>query len=1514
MRIPQIFSFLFLWLCLAIYPRVNAQSYPFEENKGQWDNRVLSRASLPGAYLFLENNAFHYQFIQFPEHQHGGEVHEEDDQIIGHNFRAEFLGANPSPALKKTLPGSEYYNYFLGNDKSKWASEVHKFREVVIEELYKGIDLKLYESGGFIKYDYILKPGTNAEKIQIRYRGVNTPKIIDGQIQVEHRLGHLIEEKPYAYQEIDGQKKEVACHFIKNDKDHFSFAFPEGFDERYELIIDPVLIFSTYSGSSRGNFGMTATYDDAGNGYMGGVIFSTGYDTTLGAFQRSFNGGISDVAISKFSPDGTNLLFSTYLGGDSCETVHSMVVDKNENLIIFGVSNSTNYPVLSNAYDTTKDSSRTINLSHLSEIFQGGPDIVLTKFNSQGTSLLGSTFYGGNEADGLNIDLANINSSNIGLIYNYGDQFRGEVIVDDVGNIYLGTSTYSKNLGFGNDTLSGGQDGIVAKFNPDLSSLIWSRYVGGIENDAIYSLKIINGNRVLVGGGTISMATFPTTIGSYKSAYGPVASNRADGFISILAADGSAIEKSTLIGTDQYDQIYFIEFDRFGGIYALGQTLGNFPLKNSNIYDTLAGQFIIKLDNNLDSLIYSTTFGDGAVTGAINISPTAFLVDQCQNVYVSGWGGNLRPSTFEGQKTLSNNMPITSNAFTSTTSNVDFYLYVMERNADSLLYATFFGGSSSDDHVDGGTSRFDKRGIIYQSVCASCGTGNFSDFPTTPNSYAPNKQIIGTGNSCNNALFKFDFEILPRAKIYTNKEVVCAPSTVIIRDSSTNAEELLWDFYGNASRSQNLDTTIYFDQPGFYRIRQYARDTICNSIDSTEIIIEVQPSTITYDRIPDVFTCDTARVDLIALTDTTASQFHWSSNPQFSDTLNPISDSIFQVRPTAAGQDIYLRLSNPGSICEVIDTINVRYLPLLATSSVQKDTLCEDLAVQFNSSFVNAQKFKWDFGNGQLDSTNRNPSVIYNNPGDYTITVSISNDLCMGTDTNILQLNVQANNLFIEPIPDSIYCGTDTLLFKINSAGTADDFLWSSNPAYSDTLNSALTDSTIRIFNNTNQNYYKKVSDRYCIEEATVNIRYIRYRVELDEIPDSACAPFDLQLNSTQEGITSFLFEFGNGQSNSSNEDPLTNYSDSGTYILKLFTNNSFCQRSDSLVDTIRIEPAVQVLDLTDTSICLGDTINLRGNSLGTANRFIWSLNPNFSSPLNLISDSLVTISPDAPGANYYFKASRTICADSTEVRVDVEEVDVFLDDLISICLGDTISLQAINNGVTPLSYFWTPTDSIITGQGSNSILVSPNTSLSYFLRSNSSIGCEDFDTLEIEVNQPAFSDAEILTLLDTLYQGQQVQLSTNRNGANLSYFWEPATGLSDPGSPNPIANPGQTTLYKVEITDQNTGCVVTAYRLIYVFEINCGEPNIFIPSAFTPNDDGNNDILYVRGNNIQSIDLQIFNRWGELVFQSDNPSNGWDGTFKGKKADPGVFVYQLKATCFDGQDFYKKGNITLIQ
>ena len=188
----------------------------------------------------------------------------------------------------------------------------------------------------------------------------------------------------------------------------------------------------------------------------------------------------------------------------------------------------------------------------------------------------------------------------------------------------------------------------------------------------------------------------------------------------------------------------------FGQTNAQGLSL----VKNALYYTADAGQFVTVFNQELSNVKRSTVIGTGK--GSPDISPTAFLVDVCDKVYLAGWGSNL------GGPLSTLNLPVTIDAHQSNTDGNDFYLMVIDNLFNSLVYATYFGGSQSNEHVDGGTSRFDKKGTIYQSVCAGCG-GN-SDFPTEPSPGA----VSNTNNSmnCNNAVFKFNFDFLSLFQIF----------------------------------------------------------------------------------------------------------------------------------------------------------------------------------------------------------------------------------------------------------------------------------------------------------------------------------------------------------------------------------------------------------------------------------------------------------------------------------------------------------------------------------------------------------------------------------------------------------------------------------------------------------------------------------------------------------------------------------------------------------------------------
>ncbi|HCK21444.1 MAG TPA: hypothetical protein DHW15_04570, partial [Bacteroidetes bacterium] len=219
--------------------------------------------------------------------------------------------------------------------------------------------------------------------------------------------------------------------------------------------------------------------------------------------------------------------------------------------------------------------------------------------------------------------------------------------------------------------------------------------------DGAYSLKLNSSGHVIATGGTAS-STFPVTAGYWMDSY---SGGSADGWVAKLNGSGTILLQGTFAGTNQYDQSYFVEVDEEDHIYITGQTRGAFPVTADAYSETNGRQFITKLEPDLSTATYSMVFGSGAA--GINISPTALLVDDCENVYVSGWGGSVNQS-YNPAVANTSGMTTTPDALDVTTDGSDFYFFVLEKNAENLLYASYFGGAGSNEHVDGGTSRFDK--------------------------------------------------------------------------------------------------------------------------------------------------------------------------------------------------------------------------------------------------------------------------------------------------------------------------------------------------------------------------------------------------------------------------------------------------------------------------------------------------------------------------------------------------------------------------------------------------------------------------------------------------------------------------------------------------------------------------------------------------------------------------------------------------------------------------------------
>ncbi|MEX1191498.1 MAG: T9SS type B sorting domain-containing protein [Brumimicrobium sp.] len=1160
--------------------------HAFVENKGQWNKNVLFMNKFEGGNLWVEQGRvlFHLQdFSEFNE-MHMSKKDNSDKELTFKQkvVNLNFLGANEVTEVEKEGKTKHFFNYFMGNDKSKWASGVHGFENFVLKDMYDDIDLKFIEQKEEIKYEFIVEPNADPNQIKLEYKNQKKLKVDSkGNLVISTFLGDIIEQKPYVYQIVNGKIVEIDCSYKLNG-DEITFDLGE-YNHRVALIIDPTLVFATFCGAVSDNFGMTATYGYDGTAYNAGMVYGNdyptpdpdAYDVNSNMTVVDVNIATTDAFISKYSPDGTTMLWSTFFGGgdnnQGTEVPHSLICDKDNNIYVYGVTSATDFPIV-NGFQPSHAGGTPLSINSNGTNFGSvGTDIFVAKFSENGHNLLGSTYVGGSENDGVNYLVSSGNYGSAAaydsLTTNYGDQFRGEIMLDSVNNIIVASCTRSTDFPTENPfqpTLAGQQDGVVFKLENDFSALQWSSFYGGTDNDAVYSVKVDSSANIVFAGGTVS-SDLPNTTGGYEENY---LGGTADGFIGKLTPDGQTLVQSTYIGEALYDQVFFVEIDRLDNIFVVGQSNGgNFPVVNASYSNANSSQFIAKFTPDLTTLEGSTVFGSGSST--FDISPSAFLVDICGNMYVSGWGANIL------QANPMSGMPVTSDAYQQSSPNgFDFYLIVIEREFNSLLYGTYMGGSVSDEHVDGGTSRFDKNGVVYQGVCGGCG-GN-SDFPTTPGAWSDQN----LADNCNALVFKFDFNLIPNAEF-----------------------------------------------------------------------------------------------------------------------------------------------------------------------TIENNTGCAPFEVEFDNFSSDSDSYVWDFGDGNLDSTTFEPVITYNTPGTYEVSLMVTDSICLITDTAFITIEV-APTLELDNLTDIDLCEPDSITLEANSFGTADAFIWSSDSDFSDTLNTNVADSTADILPTNSGYYYVMLSNEGC-----------------------------------------------------------------------------------TLIDSVQVTFTSSALELEgDTTLCIGDEINVTANS--------------------------------------------------------------------------SVS------GITFSNYDWSPDSSIINGDGTNSVTASPSSTGYLYVTADASNGCEVTDSIMIFVSNINESTVSASASEDNIAAGSSVTLTAEPSG--YDYIWFPPNGLSDPTSQETDAQMYETTTFLVEVSDGI--CTKMAEVTVAVFNYVCDEPFVYVPNAFTPNGDGENDILYVRSSIVEELTFRVYNRWGELMFETKDLNTGWDGTYNGKLVDPDVYDYYLEGYCIDNQEFLIQGNITLIR
>jgi hypothetical protein len=626
----------------------------FEANQGQTDDQVrfLARGSGYGLFLTPTESVL--------------ALHKPEGSPAV--LRMKLLGANPRPVVKgrEELPGKS--NYFIGNDPKKWRTNVPQFARVEYEEVYRGVSLAYYGNQGQIEYDFVVNPGADPKRIRLGIEGADAIHVdADGNLVLSLPDGEVVQRAPVVYQEVDGVRTAVDGRFVLTGKQEVRFEVGTYEPDR-PLVLDPLLVYSTYLGGSGGETGFGLAADVSGNAYVTGYTYSS--DFPMANPRQGFGGG-EDAFIAKLNPEGSAFVYSSYLGGSGADRGFGIAADASGNAYVTGWTGSIDFPVA----DAVQAASG------------GIEDVFVAKLNPTGSMLTYSTYLGGSGSD-------------------YG---RG-IAVDTSGNVCVTGWTLSTNFPTVNPrqpSNGGAYDAFVAKLNTAGSALVYSTYLGGSLGDRGNAIAVDASGNAYVTGVTQSTSSgdFPTA-NPFQATHG---GGFEDGFVAKLSASGSALLYSTYVGGNGSEEGTGMAVDASGNAYVTGFTEStNFPMANP-LQTTNGGgpydAFVAKLNPAGSALTYSTYLGGGGLDQG-----HAIAVDSSARAYITG-------------TTTSTDLP-TLNPFQAAHGGgyADAFVAKLNSAGSALLYSSYLGGSAADEGYGIGVDALGNAYVTGVTVSA--------DFPT----------------------------------------------------------------------------------------------------------------------------------------------------------------------------------------------------------------------------------------------------------------------------------------------------------------------------------------------------------------------------------------------------------------------------------------------------------------------------------------------------------------------------------------------------------------------------------------------------------------------------------------------------------------------------------------------------------------------------------------------------------------------------------------------------------------
>jgi RHS repeat-associated protein len=598
-------------------------------------------------------------------------------------FRMQFVGANPDAEVVGLDQLPSRSNYFIGNDPTNWHTDVPQYGQVQYQNLYPGIDLVLRSHSATdrsFEYDFVVHPGADPSAIHMQWQGLaGLGTDSQGHLLLQTSGGTVVQDAPVLIQNSGATQKNVAGSVVLLGNNETGFHVTGSYDTSQDLVIDPQVNFASYLGGSSDDKGYSIAVDSSGDSYVSGTTQSSNFPTVNG-FTVSGNAG-TYAFISKVSPDGTGLVYSTYLGGTSTTSSTAVAVDLGGSAYVAGYTSSIDLVTTPGAYNTSNTSATSF----------------VTKLNASGDALSYSTYFGADSTvinaiavdqngvayltgqTGAGIMLAfptttgalqttttSINTAFVSVLNSAGSTlvystFLGGSTADDgtgiavntSGNAYVTGWTQSSNFPTAHamqGSLAGTQNAFVSELNSAGTSLVYSTYLGGNGTDAANAIALGYDGKVYVAGATNS-SNFPTVSGAYQTSLNGLLNNV---FVSALNAAGSTLTLSTYLGGTGGDTAYGIAVDSLGQPTVVGSTgSSNFPTYHAFQASSGGGTdaFIARLTTT-GTLSYSSYYGgsgtDEARAVAVDARGDAYMTGDTNSTNLPGTAGNYQGSNGGG--------------------------------------------------------------------------------------------------------------------------------------------------------------------------------------------------------------------------------------------------------------------------------------------------------------------------------------------------------------------------------------------------------------------------------------------------------------------------------------------------------------------------------------------------------------------------------------------------------------------------------------------------------------------------------------------------------------------------------------------------------------------------------------------------------------------------------------------------------------------------------------------------